>query len=187
LALAPLAYLLHTLIDYDWDFVALTGPVLLAVGILVAVGVPEVPRRRRALPAAAAVLFAVASITSLAAPWLADRKVTEAFAAVGRGDPEAAREAADRARSLNPLAIEPIHAAALAEEQRRRRQEALELYVEAVELQPENSETWYQLARYEASVGLRNEAIKHVGQAQALDPKNEAIVQLIQELFAPTA
>ena len=187
LALAPLAYLLHTLIDYDWDFVALTGPVLLALGILVAVGVPAVPRRRRALPAAAAALFAVASITSLAAPWLADRKVTEAFAAVGRGDPEAAREAADRARSLNPLAIEPIHAAALAEEQRRRRQEALELYVEAVELQPENSETWYQLARYEASVGLRNEAIKHVGQAQALDPKNEAIVQLIQELFAPTA
>ena len=186
LALAPLAYLLHTLVDYDWDFVALTGPVLLAVGLLLAVGAPELARRRRPLPAAAAALLAVASILSVAAPWLADREVRKSYAAVGRSDPEAALDAADRARSLNPLAIEPLHAAALAEEARGERQEALELYVRAVELQPENSETWYQLARYEASIGLRDEAIRHVGQAQALDPKNEAIVQLIQELFAPS-
>jgi O-Antigen ligase len=185
LALAPLAYLLHTLVDYDWDFVALTGPVLLVVGLLVSVGAPLLARRRRALPATAAALISVAAIASVAAPWLADREVRAAFAAVGEGEAAEAREAADRARSLNPLALEPLFAAALAEETRQRQQQALELYVRAVELQPENSETWYQLARFEASVGLRDQAIRHVGQAQALDPKNEAIVQLIQELFAP--
>jgi tetratricopeptide (TPR) repeat protein len=185
LALAPLAYFLHTLVDYDWDFVALTGPVLLLVGLLVSVGAPLLVRRRRVLPAVAAALLSVAAVASVAAPWLADREVRDAFAAVGRGEAAEARDAADRARSLNPLAVEPLFAAALAEETRSRQQEALELYVRAVELQPENSETWYQLARFEASVGLRDQAIRHVGQAQALDPKNEAIVQLIQELFAP--
>lgn len=184
LALAALAYFLHTLVDYDWDFVALTGPVLLAVGLLIA---REAPTRawRRPLPAVVAALFAAASVASLAAPWLADRKVTDAFAALDRGDAVDARKAADRARSLNPLAIEPLHAAALAEEERGRLQDALELYVRAVELQPENSQTWYELARYEQTLGLRDAAIRHIGRAQALDPKNEAIVHVIQELFAP--
>jgi Flp pilus assembly protein TadD len=185
LALAALAYVLHTFVDYDWDFVALTGPVLLAVGLLLATGAPVLVQRRRPLLAAGAALLAAASIASVAAPWLADREVTEAFAAIDREDPGAAREAADRARSLNPLAIEPFFAAALAEEQRGRQQEALRLYVRAVELQPENSQTWYQLARYEHTLGLSDAAIRHAGQAQALDPKNEAIVHLIQELFAP--
>jgi hypothetical protein len=185
LALAALAYLLHAFVDYDWDFVGLTGPVLLAVGLLIAGGAPVLVRRRSPILAAAAGLFAAVSIASLAAPWLAGRKVEEAFAAFDRGDAAAARNAADRARALNPLAVEPLHAAALAEEQRGRPQQALELYVRAVELQPENSLTWYQLARYEHTLGLRDAAIRHIGQANALDPKNEAIVQLIQELFAP--
>jgi O-antigen ligase len=45
LAVAPLAYLLHALIDYDWDFVALTGPVLLVLGVLLAAGRSAAARR----------------------------------------------------------------------------------------------------------------------------------------------
>jgi hypothetical protein len=182
LALAALAYLLHALVDYDWDFVALTGPVLLVVGLLLATG-PTLPAVRRPLLAAGAVLFAVASIASLAAPWLATRKVDDAYELIIAGEADAAANAAEDARQLNPLAIEPLLAAAAVEEERGNDQRALELYVEAVELQPENPQTWYELASFERAVGLREEAIRHVGRAQALDPKSQEVVRLIQELF----
>jgi O-Antigen ligase len=182
LALAALAYLLHAFVDYDWDFVALTGPVLLLLGLLLG-RAPGLPPVRRPLLAAGAVLFAVASIASVAAPWLATRNVDEAYELIIEGDADAAAEAADDARQLNPLAIEPLLAAAAVEEERGNDQRALELYVEAVELQPENPQTWYELASFERSVGLREEAIRHVGRAQALDPKSQEVVRLIQELF----
>jgi O-antigen ligase len=186
-ALAVLAYLLHTLVDYDWDFVALTGPVLLLVGLLLAAGVPLWEARRRPILASSAALFAVVGVLSLVAPWQSDRKVTQAYDALDRRDAEAALKDADSARSWNPVAIEPVHAAAAAEEARGNRQKALQLYAEAVELQPENPVAWYELAKYEDSVGLRNAAIRHVGRAQQLDPKDEATVRLIQKLFAPPA
>ncbi|MGH2997278.1 MAG: tetratricopeptide repeat protein, partial [Gaiellaceae bacterium] len=109
--------------------------------------------------------------------------VEEAYELIVAGDAAAAAEAADDARRLNPLAIEPLLAAAAAEEERGADQRALELYVEAVELQPENPQTWYELASFEHAVGLREEAIRHVGRAQALDPKSQEVVRLIQELF----
>jgi tetratricopeptide (TPR) repeat protein len=128
-------------------------------------------------------MFAVASIASLAAPWLATRKVDDAYELIIAGEADAAAKAAEDARQLNPLAIEPLLAAAAVEEERGNDQRALELYVEAVELQPENAQTWYELASFERAVGLREEAIRHVGRAQALDPKSQEVVRLIQELF----
>ena len=34
----PALWLLHALVDYPWDFVAVTGPALFAVGVLAAAG-----------------------------------------------------------------------------------------------------------------------------------------------------
>jgi hypothetical protein len=187
LALTLLAYLLHALVDYDWDFVALTAPVLLAAGLLLPVGARRPNVALRPLLAGGAALLALASIASLAAPWLATREVENAYGAIARGDAGAAVDAADDARRLNPLAIEPLFAAAAAEEERGRNQAALELYVKAVELQPKNSQTWYELARFEYAVGLRDAAIRHVAEAQALDPKSQEVVELIRELFLPAS
>ena len=183
LALAAAAYALHALIDYDWDFVALTGPALFLVGLLLAARRPPARAARRPVLAAGAALVAAAAVASLLSPWLAGRKVEDAYAAIDRNDVAAARAAADDARDLNPLAVDPLRAAAAVEEARGNEQEALELYVRAVELQPENWQTWYDLARFERALNLREAAIRHATRAQQLDPRNPATNELVFELF----
>ena len=174
LALALLAYLLHALVDYDWDFVALTAPVMVVLGALLAVRRTARMRRPVVPWALAAVLFAGVMAFSLAAPWLAVRKVDDAYAAIERGDPQGALEDARRARTLNPLAIEPLLAQAAAEEARGDGRSALVLYVKAVELQPLNWRTWYELGRFELANGRRERAIRHLERARELDPLGPA-------------
>jgi tetratricopeptide (TPR) repeat protein len=173
LALALLAYLLHALIDYDWDFLALTAPAMVVLGVLLAAGLPARPGRAP-LWALGAILVAVVSLFSLAAPWLATRSVDDAFAAIDRDDPEAALDAASRARTLNPLSIEPLLATAAAEEARGDGRSALVWYVRAVELQPLNWQTWYELGRFELATGRHERAIRHLKQARELDPLGPA-------------
>jgi tetratricopeptide (TPR) repeat protein len=174
LALALLAYLLHALIDYDWDFLALTAPVMVVLGVLLAAGRP--PRRpgRAPLWAVGAILVSVAFLLSLAAPWLASRSVDDTFAAIDRDEPEAALDSARRARTLNPLAIAPLLATAAAEEARGDGRSALVRYVQAVELQPLNWRTWYELGRFELATGRQERGIRHLQQARELDPLGPA-------------
>jgi len=183
LALAGLGYLLHALVDYDWDFVGLTGPALLIVGLLAGVGRPLARAAPRRLAASAAVLLALAGLFSLAAPWLASRSVADAYAALERRDLDAAAAGANDARDLNPLSIEPLSAAATVAHARGDRQRALELYAEAVELQPENWRSWHSLARYEEGLGLDAAAIRHATRAQQLDPLHPALGPLLELLY----
>jgi tetratricopeptide (TPR) repeat protein len=185
LGLVALAYLLHSLIDYDWDFVAITGPVLLVVGVLLSAGRPTMVARRRLLGGAVA-LVALVGVVSVASPWGAARETDAAYEALGRGDFSAASSDAKRARSLNPLSLDPLRAEAAVAEAQGRGQDALELYVEAVELQPENWQSWYELARFEQAVGLRDAATRHATRAGQLDPKNPIIFELINALATQT-
>lgn len=174
LAVAVLGYLLHALIDYDWDFIALTAPVMLVLGILLAAG--RVPRPRAPAPlwAVAPVLVAAAAMFSLAAPWVAARDVDDAYAAIEDGQTGEALTQARRARRLNPVSIEPLLALAAAEEARGSRAAALERYVQAVELQPLNWQSWYELGRFELGVGLRGPGLRHLRRARELDPLGPA-------------
>jgi O-antigen ligase len=174
LAVAPLAYLLHALIDYDWDFVALTGPIMLVLGVLLAAGHTSGPRRRSALWTIGTVLTAAALIFSLVSPWLASRSVAAAYEAIDRGDIDEALDDSRRARALNPLSIQPLLATAAAEEARRDDRAALERYVEAVELQPENWRPWYELGQFELFTGRRERAVSHLQRARELDPLGPA-------------
>jgi O-Antigen ligase len=174
LAVALLAYLLHALIDYDWDFVALTAPTLLLLGILLAAGRATRLRFRAPVWAAGAVLFAAAAAFSLTAPWLAARDVADAYAALDRDEIGQALDEAKSARALNPLAIEPLFATAAAEEARGDDRAALERYVQAVDLQPKNWRTWYELGRFELGTGRRARGIRHLRQARELDPLGPA-------------
>ena len=173
LAVAVLAYLLHAMVDYDWDFVALTAPVLLVLGVLLVRSRRPPPRARR-LWLLATVLAVPAVVFSLAAPWLAERKVDDAFAAIDRDELRQARDDANRARSLNPLSIDPLLAEAAAEEALGDERAALEHYVKAVDLQPENWRTWYELGRFELRIGFRELARRHLLRAQELDPLGPA-------------
>jgi hypothetical protein len=181
LSVALLAYLLHALIDYDWDFVALTAPTLLLLGILLAAGRATRLRFRAPVWAAGAILFAAAAVFSLTVPWLAARDVADAYAALDRDEVGLALDEAKSARSLNPLAIEPLFATAAAEEARGDDRAALERYVEAVDLQPKNWRTWYELGRFELSNGRRARGIRHLRVARELDPlgpANDLLVSL---------
>jgi type II secretory pathway component PulM len=185
LALVALAYLLHSLVDYDWDFVAITGPVLLVVGVLLSAGRPTIAGRRRLLAGAVA-LVALVGVVSIASPWAAARQTDDAYEALARGDVSAAQSDAERARFLNPLALDPLRAEAAVAEAEGRGQDALGLYVKAVELQPENWQSWYELARFEQAVGLRDAATRHATRAAQLDPKNPIIFELINALATQT-
>ena len=65
--------------------------------------------------------LALAAAFSVVTPWLAERSVRQVNPALERGDLDAARDAAERARSLNPLSLEPLFARARVEEAARRR------------------------------------------------------------------
>jgi hypothetical protein len=173
LVVGVLAYLLHALVDYDWDFLALTAPLMLIVGVLLAAG-PGVRRARSLVWSIAGIGVALAVVFSLAAPWLASRKVDDAFAALRESQPSRALDDAKAAKSLNPLSIDPLLAQAAAEEVRGDQEEALRAYQDAVRLQPENPRPWYELGQFELSSGLRDRGIQDLERSRELDPLGPA-------------
>jgi hypothetical protein len=188
LGLALPTYLFHGLLDYDWDFLAVTAPVLFATGVLLAYGRPE--RRVTAQPlwAVVAVLAATTLLFSLAAPRLAAKRVEEAYAAIDRNDTAAAVDKAQEARSLNPLSVEPLYAEAAAEEARGRMGRAQRLYVDAVEVQPLNARAWYELGCFELQVlNARQAARRDLERSRDLDPRGPAATALISPSFTAQA
>lgn len=169
LAVALALWLLHALVDYPWDFVAVTGPALFALGALATAG-RELVSQRHKVAAAAVAAVALAAAASVATPWLAERSLREVNRALARGDLDAARDAAEEARSLDPLSLEPVFARARVEERARDARAALAAYRRAADLQPENPESWYQLGLYEFSRGDRCSAYVHLNRSYTLDP-----------------
>ena len=169
LSVALALWLVHALVDYDWDFVAVTGPAFFAAGALAAAG--RSPRRGSFPLAAAAVgALALASAAVVVTPWLAQRSVRDVNPALERGNIAAARDAAERARSLDPLSLEPLFALARVEEDAGDKEAALAAYRRAADVQPENPVSWYELGLYEFSLGDRCSAYVHLNRAYTLDP-----------------
>jgi hypothetical protein len=163
--------LLHILIDMDWDYVAVQGPLLLTVGWFVAL--PPRPHRPRWLLSGAVGVCALAALYSLASPWLADRSLDAAYDAVGRLDLTAAQKKARTAHSFNPLAVEPLWVWAATE----RGLTALDLYRQAREREPKNPETWYQLGVYELEIGMTRAAYRDLNHSYTLDRHGPAGVK----------
>jgi hypothetical protein len=169
LAVALALWLVHAVVDYDWDFVAVTGPVFFAAGALAAAGRPA---RRGSFPFAAAATGAVtlAAAVAVATPWLAQRSVRDVDPALERGAIGAARNAAKRARALDPLSLAPLFARARVEEDVGDEEAALAAYRRAAAAQPENPIAWYELGLYEFHLGDRCSAYVHLNRAYTLDP-----------------
>jgi tetratricopeptide (TPR) repeat protein len=171
LVAAPAAFLLHSLVDYSWDFLAVTAPTAVALGVLAAAGRQGREAASRPLVAVAAVLLAIAALVSFASPRLADRDVRASTRALDDGDFERARELAERARLFNPYSPEPYWALARRSQRLGFRRAAAEHYADAVELQPENPETWYRLGIHEyAARGRPCAAYEFLNRAWELDP-----------------
>src|SRR5262249_47296621 len=142
-------YLLHGLVDIDWDFAAVSAPVFLIAGAL-SVKPIELPRRSFSAGLAAAGI-AFAALSSLFAVWLGNRWTGQAEDALGTHNARAIT-LAKRARSAQPLAAEPLFIQALAAQLQRRYGETLGLLREATRLQPENKETWFALGEFDFRV-----------------------------------
>ncbi len=150
LACLLVAYGTHALVDYDLDFLAVTGPALLALGALLAIGRPRAAIRAGVPGLVAVGAVAVAAALAVALPALADREVDRALEAIDAGRLGDAVDAANRARRLNPLALGPLQARALAADAAGDRAAAVAWYEKATELQPENPDAWYDLGLYQA-------------------------------------
>jgi hypothetical protein len=171
LVAAPAAYGIHALVDYDWDFLAPTAPTMLALGALAGAGRPRLVPFARPLVVGASVLVAAVVLVSFSFPRLAERSVRDSTRALEDRRWQTSRDGALWGRFFNPLSVEPIEALARIAQRQRRYKIAEERYVEAVELQPENPETWYALGFYEFSVlGNQCAAYRFLNNAWTLDP-----------------
>jgi tetratricopeptide (TPR) repeat protein len=126
--------------------------------------------RRRPFFVAATVLVALTVLASFSFPRLAERSNRNAIRAIDDGNLDAARDRALRARFFDPLAVDPIFTLAGIAQRQGRPREAIDRYVQAVELQPENPETWYALGFYEFEViGNMCDAYRFLNNAYTLD------------------
>jgi hypothetical protein len=174
LVAAPTAYALHSLVDYDWEFLAVTAPTMFALGVLVAAGRPVAALRRSWLAVLVVVLIAATVLASFSFPRLADDNVRASTRALGDDRFGHARERADRAEFYNPLSLDPLFAQARVSERRGFRRAAQRWYLEAVKLQPENPETWYALGVFEFDVRRDMcSAYRFLNNAYTLDPSGQ--------------
>ncbi len=171
LAALPVAFFLHSLVDYDLDFLAVAAPAALVSGALIGAGRPTLPapRSRRLVPAAAVACVA-AAVWVLVAPALSGRFVDEAYRQADAGRLSAAASSARRAESLNPLSPEPLYARATIASLRGDDRAAEALYERATRLQPENPDTWYELGVFrQIALGNQCSAYGALNEAYTLD------------------
>lgn len=165
------AYAVHAVVDYDVDFLAVTAPALVALGTLLATGRGRSGRRAGVAGLLALAAVAAAAVVSLVLPELAKREAARAVTSADAGRVEEAVEAADRARRLDPLSIEPLHSHAIAADAAGDEAAAVAWYEEATRLQPENPDTWYELGLYHAiATGDQCAAYQALNHSHTLDP-----------------
>jgi tetratricopeptide (TPR) repeat protein len=170
------AYVVHGVVDFDWDFIAVTAPAVAVLGVLLAAGRPAHVRvgARRGVFAVAAGAFAAAALYSLASPWLAARRVDDAYAALSRGDPGAAVSDARSAHDLNPVSVDAFLAWGLAEAGRGDVAAAGRIYTKAISSQPDNWRPWYFRAKLLEKIAGPKAALFDAQQAAARDPLGRA-------------
>ena len=158
------AFALHLVVDMDWNFLAVCGPLLLVAGFLLgrpAAPAPGPARSRKPLVAAAAALIAVGGIYSLAAPWLAQRQLATAASAA----------AFKSAHGYDPLSTDVLSTWAAYEAVTGNLGRALQLYRDETALEPENGNTWVDLGTFYYDNGAWAQAYEALSKAWRYDPQ----------------
>ena len=170
------AYVIHGVVDFDWDFAAVTVPAVAVLGVLAAAGRPALARSpvRRTFVSVTAGAIAAAALFSLLAPWLASQRVDDAYAAIGDGNLGAAISDAKSAHSLNPVAIDPLLAWAAAEQASGHTAAAGRVYTKAISIQPDNWRPWYYRAKFLDAIDGPRSALFDATQAAKRDPLGPA-------------
>jgi O-antigen ligase len=169
----PIAFGLHSLVDYDLDFLAVAAPTALVAAALLGAGRPAAIARSRVVVVGSAVLTGAVAVWVLAAPALSGRAVDRSYRQADAGDLSAAAASARRAQSLDPLSPDPLYARATVASLQGDRRAAERFYEQATELQPENPDTWYQLGLFR-QLALEDQcgAYFALNAAYTLDPRS---------------
>jgi tetratricopeptide (TPR) repeat protein len=165
---------LHSLVDIHWEFVAVGAPAFFSLGVLVGLRASPAAGRLRPAWAGAVTAVALVALYSLTAPYASGRLVDSAYEAIAAGRTGSALSDGRSARWLDPLSTDPLLALGDAESARPDDQAALGYYRDAVELQPENSSTWYYLGSFEFFTGRYRAALHDLDRAYGLDPYGPA-------------
>jgi len=160
LALLLPAFLVHALVDVDWDFLAVAVPAFVAAGALA--GRPAA-RRASVFELMPAVGVALLLFAALLLPWLANRWVDDAYGASAKRSVVLAR----RAHSADPLLLDPYWLQALAAATPR---DAYAWYLAATRRQPHNPQSWLSAGLFAERVGCPYQAWTNLEQYVTLDP-----------------
>jgi hypothetical protein len=155
------AFLVHSLVDVDWDFAAVAVPAFVAAGALA--GGPVV-RRLSAVELVPAAGLAALAFAVLLLPWLGNRWADEGSVAA----PARAATLASRAHSVDPLLVEPYTDQAFAA---AKPQVAYGWLLEAVHRQPHDPQTWRAAGQFAEQIGCPFQAWEKLEQYVTLDPK----------------
>jgi O-antigen ligase len=160
LALVFPAYLVHSLVDVNWDFVAVSIPAFLVAGSLV--GTPA-EKRASAFATLAAAGVGLIVFVVLLLPWLGARWSSQAS---GELSPARAAILAKRARSVDPLLVDPYWTLAFAAKDNGT---ALAYFDQAVRKQPKNAQTWLAAGEFALSIGCPRHAYPYLEKFSELD------------------
>jgi O-antigen ligase/polysaccharide polymerase Wzy-like membrane protein len=198
------AWLVHGLVDWDWDIPGVTVPALVALGVLC--GLPSAgagrPRRRvgpfgepepsgyglrMVALAATTLLLAVYGVSCVLPAWSDSKTAGAGIGVTSEATAEELERAAAQAElaaRLDPLAVHPLFVASSIAQGRGRLLDSRRYLLEAVDRQPNNPETWLRLAALALQLadreGLRRAAYK----ALELDPNNPVAATLARRAEA---
>jgi O-Antigen ligase len=174
-------WLFHSSLDWFWPYPAITAPVFALLGSACAPAVevdrpPEARGRWRLPVAGAAIVLAISTVP----PFLSERYVNDAYD-VWRADPGRAYQDLDRARSLNPLSVDPLLAEGAIAKASGDRSRAIQAFEDAIAKRPEEWVSYYLLGvlhvRDDPALARRELAAAH-----ARDPHNAEVTALADEL-----
>ena len=190
---AAAGWLVHGVVDWDWDIPAVTLPPLIFLGLLAA---RPGPRRAAAEPFAdpepsggavrAVALGGIAlllcgALASAALPAISQSRTEAAETA---SNPDTAARDADVAARLNPVAVRPLLVASSIEVRRGRLVEARKRLLEAAGRQPENPEVWYRIAQLSQQLADRGSYQTAIARFAQLDPVNPVTGALERQALA---
>jgi O-Antigen ligase len=191
------AYLVHTVVDFDWDIPGVTIPALLFLGVLVAVPVrreerpalPVVTPDGSLAPRAVAlvvvcVVLGLVMVSSLL-PALANSKATSALAVTTQAAEPELQDAAAQAEAgarLDPTAVASLLAAADLAQNRGRLVDARRYLLQAVDRQPYNVTAWRRLLGLALDTADRRGAKAAAQRLLELDPIGAGTLALVGRL-----
>ena len=122
-------------------------------------------------------LLVVAAAWAIWQPMRADTLTQDALDSLDRGNADAARTQAERARDANPLALDPLFTLATIETAAGRNTAARRALRDAVHLAPDNPDPWVRLAEFELNTLQRPAiALTAIRPALYLDPRSSDAV-----------